>query len=49
MIACSQEWELPVGAEFCRLNKLALTGAVRPVRGVLPAAPVARNVGARSW
>jgi magnesium chelatase family protein len=45
MIACQQERELPFANEFCFLGELALTGAVRPVRGVLPVAIEARKRG----
>src|SRR4051794_20103860 len=45
MIACQQERELPLANEFCFLGELALTGAVRPVRGVLPVAIEARKRG----
>jgi len=38
MIACTEERELPFAHEFCFAGELALTGAVRPVRGVLPIA-----------
>src|SRR5690349_21158020 len=45
MIACQQERELPFAKEFCFVGELALTGAVRPVRGVLPVAIEARRRG----
>src|SRR5438477_5158795 len=45
MIACQQERQLPLADEFCFLGELALTGAVRPVRGVLPVAIEARKRG----
>ncbi len=45
MIACQQERELPFANEFCFVGELALTGAVRPVRGVLPVAIEARRRG----
>jgi magnesium chelatase family protein len=45
MIACAEERELPFAGEFCFVGELALTGAVRPVRGVLPIAIEARRRG----
>src|SRR4051812_47107895 len=45
MIACAEERELPFADEFCFVGELALTGAVRPVRGVLPIALEARRRG----
>ena len=45
MIACQQERQLPFNREFCFVGELALTGAVRPVRGVLPVALEARKRG----
>jgi len=45
MVACAEERELPFANEFCFLGELALTGAVRPVRGVLPVAIEARRRG----
>ncbi|MDR3405037.1 MAG: YifB family Mg chelatase-like AAA ATPase [Chthoniobacter sp.] len=45
MIACAEERELPFAGEFCFVGELALTGAVRPVRGVLPIAIEARKRG----
>ena len=45
MIACTEERELPYAHEFCFLGELALTGAVRAVRGVLPVAIEARKRG----
>lgn len=45
MISCAQEQTLKDADEFCFLGELALTGAVRPVRGVLPVALEARRRG----
>src|SRR4051812_47649869 len=45
MIACQEERELPFTNEFCFVGELALTGAVRAVRGVLPVAIEARRRG----
>jgi magnesium chelatase family protein len=45
MIACAEERELLFSDEFCFVGELALTGAVRPVRGVLPIAIEARRRG----
>ncbi len=45
MIACTDERELPFAGEFCFAGELALTGAVRPIRGVLPIAIEARKRG----
>ena len=45
MIACAEERNLPDVDQFCFLGELALTGAVRPVRGVLPVALEARRRG----
>ncbi len=45
MIAVQQERELPFAHEFCFVGELALTGAVRSVRGVLPVAIEARKRG----
>ncbi len=45
MISCAQEQTLKNADEFCFLGELALTGAVRPVRGVLPVALEARRRG----
>jgi magnesium chelatase family protein len=45
MVACAEERELPFAHEFCFVGELALTGAVRPVRGVLPIAIEARRRG----
>ncbi|RYD72145.1 MAG: magnesium chelatase, partial [Verrucomicrobiaceae bacterium] len=36
MIAVEKEVELPGIEQYCFVGELALTGAVRPVRGVLP-------------
>jgi magnesium chelatase family protein len=45
MISVAQEIELPNIEEFCFVGELALTGAVRPVTGVLPIALEARRRG----
>jgi magnesium chelatase family protein len=45
MVACAEERELQFADEFCFVGELALTGAVRPVRGVLPIAIEARRRG----
>lgn len=45
MIAAGQDVHLEKAAEFFLVGELALTGAVRPVRGVLPIAMEARKKG----
>ena len=45
MIAVAQEIELPNTDQFCFVGELGLTGAVRPVKGVLPVAIEARRQG----
>src|SRR5436190_5242460 len=45
MIACAADEKLPNAADFCFVGELALDGAVRAVRGVLPVALEARRVG----
>lgn len=45
MIACAEETELPFAGEFCFAGELALNGAVRAIRGVLPIAIEARKRG----
>jgi magnesium chelatase family protein len=45
MIAVGAEVELPNVEQFCFVGELALTGQVRPVRGVLPVALEARRCG----
>lgn len=47
LIAVAQEVDLPGVDEFCFVGELALTGAVRPVAGVLPIAIEARKRGHR--
>ena len=47
MIAVAAEVELVNAAHFCFVGELALTGQVRPVRGVLPIALEARRAGRR--
>ena len=48
MIAVGAEIELQHADEFCFVGELALTGQVRPVRGVLPIALEARRAGRRA-
>ncbi len=48
MIAVSEEVELPDADKYCFVGELALTGAVRPVKGVLPIAIEARRRGKRA-
>jgi magnesium chelatase family protein len=45
MVAVSQELDLPDVERYCFVGELALTGAVRPVKGVLPVALEARRRG----
>jgi magnesium chelatase family protein len=45
MVACAQDITLRQAEEFCFVGELALDGAVRPVRGVLPVALEARRRG----
>lgn len=45
LIAVAQEVQLKNSADFCFVGELALTGAVRPVAGVLPIALEARRQG----
>ena len=45
MIAVGAELELPNVEQFCFVGELALTGQVRPVKGVLPVALEARRCG----
>ena len=45
MISVAQEIELPNIDQYCFVGELALTGAVRPVPGVLPIALEARKRG----
>ena len=45
MLACVQGVKLQNAEEFCFVGELALDGAVRPVRGVLPVALEARRQG----
>lgn len=47
MIAVAQEASLKNAHDFCFVGELALTGAVRPVTGVLPVALEARKQGRR--
>jgi magnesium chelatase family protein len=48
MIAVAAEVELVNAGQFCFVGELALTGQVRPVRGVLPVALEARRAGRRA-
>jgi magnesium chelatase family protein len=48
MIACAQEVKLQNAADFCCVGELALDGAVRAVRGVLPVALEARRCGRKN-
>src|SRR6266853_2555121 len=45
MIACAQDVKLENAAECCCVGELALDGAVRSARGVLPVALEARRCG----
>jgi magnesium chelatase family protein len=45
MLSCAQKKKLEHAEEFCFVGELALDGAVRPVRGVLPVALEARKRG----
>ncbi len=45
MIACAMDEKLPKAADFCFVGELALDGAIRAVRGVLPVALEARRCG----
>ena len=45
MILCQEEKVVENASEFCFVGELALDGAVRPVRGVLPVAIEARKRG----
>ena len=48
MIAAAQEIEQDLFADFCFVGELALNGAVRAVKGVLPVALEARRRGKRA-
>ncbi len=48
MIAAAQEIEQDLSADFCFVGELALNGAVRAVKGVLPVALEARRRGKRA-
>src|SRR5256886_8575860 len=48
MIAAAEDIELPNAGDFCFVGELALTGAVRPVKGVLPIAIEARRSGKKA-
>ncbi len=48
MIAAGDDFEIPDAERLCIVGELALTGAVRPVKGVLPIAIEARRSGKRA-
>lgn len=48
MVAVGLEIELPNATQYCFVGELALTGQVRPVKGVLPVALEARRAGKRA-
>ena len=48
MIAVAQERALPQMSDYCIIGELALTGAVRPVKGALPVALAARRAGKKA-
>ena len=48
MVAVGLEVELPHADQYCFVGELALTGQVRPVKGVLPVALEARRAGKRA-
>ncbi|HSI10735.1 MAG TPA: YifB family Mg chelatase-like AAA ATPase [Chthoniobacter sp.] len=48
MVAVGLEVELPNADQYCFVGELALTGQVRPVKGVLPVALEARRAGKRA-
>ncbi len=48
MISASQEIEIPRADDYCIVGELALTGQVRPVKGVLPIVLEARNRGRKA-
>jgi magnesium chelatase family protein len=48
MIAVGAETDLPNVDQFCFVGELALTGQVRPVKGVLPVAIEARRCGRKA-
>src|SRR4051794_10770640 len=48
MIAVGAERELPNAGQFCFVGELALTGQVRPCKGVLPVAMEARRRGRKA-
>ncbi|HEY5753859.1 MAG TPA: YifB family Mg chelatase-like AAA ATPase [Chthoniobacterales bacterium] len=47
LIACGSDIPVPPLDDCCFVGELALTGAVRPVKGILPIAIEARNTGKR--
>ena len=48
MISAFQEIEIPNAENYCIVGELALTGQVRPVKGVLPVVIEARNRGRKA-
>jgi magnesium chelatase family protein len=48
MIAAGDDLDLASASDFCIVGELALTGAVRPVKGVLPLAIEARRSGKKA-
>ena len=48
MIAAAEEFEIPNSDDYCFVGELALTGAVRPVKGALPIALEARRSGKKA-
>ncbi len=48
MIAVEKDLDLQNASDFCFVGELALTGAVRPVKGVLPIAIHARDSGKKA-
>src|SRR5256885_4349381 len=48
MIAAGEDIDLASAGDYCFVGELALTGAVRPVKGVLPIALEARRSGRKA-
>jgi magnesium chelatase family protein len=48
MIAVCEEFDIKNAGDFCFVGELALTGAVRAVKGVLPVAIEARRIGRKA-
>lgn len=48
MIAASEDLNLETARDFCFVGELALTGAIRPVKGVLPIAIAAKQLGKKA-